>query len=113
MTFEKRDIISRLFVHPDGDDPLDSPEIMGLTADSRAVEPGYLFAALSGTKADGSQFIADAVMKFNDMLTGGVQLIYSTGTDEDDEVKTTRMPNAFFASQYCRIRGISVPQIGF
>lgn len=63
MTFEKRDIISRLFVHPDGDDPLDSPEIMGLTADSRAVEPGYLFAALSGTKADGSQFIADAVLR--------------------------------------------------
>ncbi len=63
MTFEKRDIISRLLAHPDGADGTALPEIMGLTADSRAVEPGYLFAALSGTKTDGSRFIADAVLR--------------------------------------------------
>ncbi len=38
-------------------------EIRGLTADSRAVEPGWLFAALPGTRAHGSQFIADAVAR--------------------------------------------------
>ncbi len=36
------------------------PEILGLTADSRAVKPGWLFAALAGTKVDGARFVADA-----------------------------------------------------
>jgi len=36
-------------------------EITGVTADSRAVEPGFLFAALPGAKADGAAFIPDAV----------------------------------------------------
>jgi UDP-N-acetylmuramoyl-L-alanyl-D-glutamate--2,6-diaminopimelate ligase len=35
--------------------------ITGLTADSRQVGPGYLFAALPGARADGRRFIADAV----------------------------------------------------
>ena len=38
-------------------------EISGLTADSRAVQAGYLFAALPGTQVDGRQFIADALNK--------------------------------------------------
>ena len=37
--------------------------IQGLTADSRAVKPGYLFAALSGTRTDGSRFIAEALQR--------------------------------------------------
>lgn len=63
MTFEKRDIISRLLAHPESDDAAALPEIMGLTADSRAVEPGYLFAALSGTKTDGTRFVEDAILR--------------------------------------------------
>ncbi|MDR6287999.1 UDP-N-acetylmuramoyl-L-alanyl-D-glutamate--2,6-diaminopimelate ligase [Inquilinus ginsengisoli] len=35
--------------------------LKGLTADSRAVRPGYLFAALPGARADGRGFIADAL----------------------------------------------------
>lgn len=35
--------------------------ISGLTADSRQVKPGFLFAALPGTKVDGAQFIPQAV----------------------------------------------------
>src|SRR5215472_7984766 len=35
--------------------------LRGVTADSRAVGEGYLFAALPGTHADGRAFIADAV----------------------------------------------------
>jgi len=38
-----------------------SADIRGITADSRAVRPGFLFAALPGAKADGVRFIADAV----------------------------------------------------
>ncbi len=43
-----------------------SPELQGvtgITADSRAVQPGYLFAALPGARADGRDFIADAVAR--------------------------------------------------
>ena len=36
------------------------PEITGMTADSRAVQVGYLFAALPGTKLDGAKFIPQA-----------------------------------------------------
>lgn len=38
-------------------------EINGITADSRNVRKGYLFAALSGAKRDGARFISDAVAK--------------------------------------------------
>jgi UDP-N-acetylmuramoyl-L-alanyl-D-glutamate--2,6-diaminopimelate ligase len=38
-------------------------EISGLTADSRQVRPGWLFAALPGAKADGAQFIPEALAK--------------------------------------------------
>ncbi|MFN4175728.1 UDP-N-acetylmuramoyl-L-alanyl-D-glutamate--2,6-diaminopimelate ligase [Phenylobacterium sp.] len=37
------------------------PEIAGVTADSRKVKPGFLFAALPGSKADGAAFAAGAV----------------------------------------------------
>ncbi|RED54109.1 UDP-N-acetylmuramoyl-L-alanyl-D-glutamate--2,6-diaminopimelate ligase [Aestuariispira insulae] len=35
--------------------------LTGLTADSRQVQPGYLFAAIPGTVADGARFIPDAI----------------------------------------------------
>lgn len=38
-------------------------DITGLTADSRAVQPGYLFAALPGTKMDGRNYIGEAVKR--------------------------------------------------
>jgi UDP-N-acetylmuramoyl-L-alanyl-D-glutamate--2,6-diaminopimelate ligase len=48
--------------HIDPDDAvLDG--IAGLTADSRQVRPGWLFAALPGAKADGRAFIADALAR--------------------------------------------------
>jgi UDP-N-acetylmuramoyl-L-alanyl-D-glutamate--2,6-diaminopimelate ligase len=47
--------------------PLPAPwlqvPIVGLTADSRAVERGYLFAALPGSRTDGSRFIAEALAR--------------------------------------------------
>lgn len=47
-----------------GSAPLaEDPDICGLTADSRAVRPGYLFAALPGTRADGNAFVKDAVSR--------------------------------------------------
>ena len=38
----------------------DGIDIAGLTADSRAVKPGFLFAALPGSKLDGARYVAKA-----------------------------------------------------
>ncbi|MBC7908099.1 MAG: UDP-N-acetylmuramoyl-L-alanyl-D-glutamate--2,6-diaminopimelate ligase [Rhodospirillaceae bacterium] len=54
-----------------------NPEISGLTADSRKVQPGYLFAALPGTKANGRGFIADAIAK------GAAVILAPQGTEID------------------------------
>ena len=40
-----------------------STDVSGIASDSRKVKPGDLFVALSGTKADGSAFVADAVSR--------------------------------------------------
>lgn len=40
-----------------------SLQVTGLTADSRAVKPGFVFAALRGSKEDGAKFVDDAVAK--------------------------------------------------
>src|SRR5437764_5092956 len=39
------------------------PMISGVTADSRKVQPGYLFAALPGAKVDGKAFIPTALAR--------------------------------------------------
>ncbi|MGH6929522.1 MAG: UDP-N-acetylmuramoyl-L-alanyl-D-glutamate--2,6-diaminopimelate ligase, partial [Dongiaceae bacterium] len=46
-----------------GQTALNEIEIRGLTADSRRVEPGWLFAALPGTRANGRAFIGDALTR--------------------------------------------------
>ena len=37
--------------------------ISGIASDSRRVEPGFLFAALPGTKADGAAYARDAAAR--------------------------------------------------
>ncbi len=49
--------------------------LAGLTADSRAVAPGFLFAALPGARADGRGFIAEAVAR------GAAAILAPEGTD--------------------------------
>ncbi|MDO5896277.1 UDP-N-acetylmuramoyl-L-alanyl-D-glutamate--2,6-diaminopimelate ligase [Agrobacterium sp. Azo12] len=46
-------------------------EIKSLTADSRKMEPGGLFVALAGSKADGAAFINDAVAKGASLILSG------------------------------------------
>lgn len=52
-------ILRDLFPHMTG--PEGDTKVTGLTADSRAVEPGFVFAALKGVVADGRRFIPGAV----------------------------------------------------
>ncbi len=54
---------------------VDDMDITGLTCDSRQVEPGFLFAALPGTRADGRAYIGDALRR------GAVAVLAPAGTD--------------------------------
>lgn len=58
----------------------DGPVIQGLTADSRAVRPGFVFAALPGARTDGRAFIADAVKR------GAIAVLAPEGTAWPAEV---------------------------
>ncbi|WP_404379366.1 UDP-N-acetylmuramoyl-L-alanyl-D-glutamate--2,6-diaminopimelate ligase [Caenispirillum salinarum] len=57
-----------------GEDRTEAVTVSGLTADSRAVGPGAVFAALPGAKVDGRDFIAQAVQ------AGAVAVLAPTGT---------------------------------
>jgi UDP-N-acetylmuramoyl-L-alanyl-D-glutamate--2,6-diaminopimelate ligase len=61
------------------------PEITGVTADSRRVRPGFLFAALPGAQADGRAFIpaalsagAAAVLADNDVEVPATTVVHAT-----------------------------------
>ena len=56
---------------------LNGMDIVGLTCDSREVEPGFLFAALPGTRTDGRAFIAEAVRR------GAAAVLGPPGTELD------------------------------
>jgi len=53
-------------------------EITGMTADSRLVEPGYLFAALEGTQDNGADYARDAVAR------GAVAVLAAPGAVAND-----------------------------
>jgi UDP-N-acetylmuramoyl-L-alanyl-D-glutamate--2,6-diaminopimelate ligase len=59
-------------------------DIAGITADSRRVRPGFLFAALPGARADGRAFIAEAVAR------GAAAVLAPPGTAWPDGV--ARLP---------------------
>ena len=64
------------------DAPAVAIEISGLTADSRLVRPGFLFAALRGTVADGADFA-------NAAIAAGAAAIL---TDSDAEIADNSVP---------------------
>ena len=77
-------------------------EISGLTADSRAVRPGYLFAALRGGATDGVDFIGDAlergavaVLAGRPAPTGSAALI----TDDNPRRRLAKIAARFFGAQ--------------
>jgi UDP-N-acetylmuramoyl-L-alanyl-D-glutamate--2,6-diaminopimelate ligase len=90
-----------------GKSPMESvAEFAGLASDSREVKPGYLFAALSGTRANGAAFMSDAVKRGavavlstpearGDAEKLGVQFI----SDENPRLRLARLAAKFFAAQ--------------
>jgi UDP-N-acetylmuramoyl-L-alanyl-D-glutamate--2,6-diaminopimelate ligase len=74
------------------------PEILGLTADSRQVAPGWLFAAMPGCKTDGRAYIRAAV------AAGAVAVIAPEGSEDvpgdvlgDAVLLTAAEPRRMFA----------------
>ena len=65
-------------------DAVAATDVTGIASDSRKVKPGDLFVALSGTKADGSAFIADAVSR------GAAAVVVSAGASVDASVPVGR-----------------------
>jgi UDP-N-acetylmuramoyl-L-alanyl-D-glutamate--2,6-diaminopimelate ligase len=80
--------------------------LKGLASDSRKVKPGYLFAALAGSKTDGARFVKDAVARgavavlgapalAEDVAALGVRFI----ADENPRAGLAHMASLFFAGQ--------------
>ena len=83
--------------------PLD---LLGLTADSRQVRPGFLFAALPGTAADGREFITEAlkrgavaVLKAPDGATAPLPEHVTVIEDENPRRRFAQICAAFFDRQ--------------
>ena len=78
-------------------------EIRGLSADSRSIEPGFLFAALPGSRSDGRRFIAEAAAR------GAVAVLAPAGTavppgvalvpDDNPRRRLALMAARFYARQ--------------
>lgn len=63
-------------------------DIQGVTSDSRAVRPGFLFAALPGSATDGRRFIPEAVAR------GAVAVLTPTGDDTLSLEGVCRIPDS-------------------
>jgi len=80
--------------------------ITGLASDSRKVKPGYLFAALAGTKTDGARFVKDAVARGAVAVMGAPAMadeVTALGAqfipEENPRAALARYAAIFFAAQ--------------
>lgn len=90
---------------------IDISSLSGITLDSRKVKPGYLFAALPGSKVDGRDFI-DAAVK-----AGAKTVLAPNGTrvpegvtliaDKNPKKKLANILSEYYKSQPCRIVAIT------
>ncbi len=75
------------------------PQISGVTADSRKVSPGFLFAALPGAKVDGAAFAAGAV------AAGAAAVIASRDLDLAAQTVVSLDPRRTYALAAARFWG--------
>lgn len=79
--------------------------VLGLTADSRAVKPGFVFAALPGTHVDGAAFIPQAI------AAGAIAIVAGEGARaEGVPLIAAANPRRLFARMAARFHG-SQPDI--
>jgi len=81
-------------------------DFTGLTSDSRKVKPGYLFAALAGSRADGARFVKDAVARGAVAVLGGAEIAPEAAAlgvrfieDANPRAALARFAAAFFGAQ--------------
>ncbi len=100
-----------------GRDFLDT-DILGITADSRQVEPGFLFAALSGAQVDGTTFIPDAIAAgatallvsleaYKDGLAGDIDPAISLVPDRNPRRRYAKMVGRFYQPQPDHIAAVT------
>jgi len=89
-------------------------DVTGLASDSREVKPGYLFAAISGSRADGAQFIADAVKRGATTILArpeSAQTVKDLGVrfiaDENPRLGLARAAAAFYSAQPATIAAVT------
>ncbi|MCB0738130.1 MAG: UDP-N-acetylmuramoyl-L-alanyl-D-glutamate--2,6-diaminopimelate ligase [Bacteroidetes bacterium] len=90
-----------------------SIQIEGITLDSRAVKPGFLFAAIAGTQVDGHQFIAAAIEKgAAAVLCNEIPADYSDKTTfiqvEDTSQALGEMASAFYGNPSASLKVIAI-----
>jgi UDP-N-acetylmuramoyl-L-alanyl-D-glutamate--2,6-diaminopimelate ligase len=86
---------------------MDAPtRFSGLASDSREVKPGYLFAALPGTRTDGARFVADAVARGAIAVLGRPELaplVRELGVeflaDENPRLRLAHLAADFYSEQ--------------
>lgn len=80
-------------------------EIRGITADSREVRPGYLFAAIPGSKADGSKYIQDALINGASVILAQEGTVLPEGAkallieDKNPRRELARMSSIYYGEQ--------------
>ena len=85
------------------------PDILGLTADSREIEKGFLFAALPGTAMDGARFIPQAekngavAVLGAPTVTAGVPIV----RDAEPRHRLAIMASRFYSGQPSVIAGVT------
>jgi UDP-N-acetylmuramoyl-L-alanyl-D-glutamate--2,6-diaminopimelate ligase len=89
-------------------------EFAGLASDSREVKPGFLFAALAGSQADGAAFIADAVRRGASAVLGRPELAAQARAlgvrflaDENPRLRLSHLAAEFFAVQPSTVAAIT------
>lgn len=104
--------LDRLAMSPLSDAKSGAVDIQGLTADSRLVQPGYLFAALSGSNENGRDYVAQAVARgaaailtedLTDVESGHVPVVASHNPRRDLALMASR----FFDVQPAHIAAIT------
>jgi UDP-N-acetylmuramoyl-L-alanyl-D-glutamate--2,6-diaminopimelate ligase len=85
------------------------PDIRGLASDSRAVKPGFLFAALPGAVADGAKFIPQAEEKgaVAVLATPGARATKPLIEDANPRLRLAEIAARFYAQQPGVIAGVT------
>ena len=71
-------------------------QITGVTSDSREVQPGFVFVALPGTKADGASFIPQAI------ANGAVAVVCQAGSFIGDTAIQSENPRRLLSLMAAR-----------